>query len=269
MRVPIALSLVFCFALVAPPALSQDDGLAPIPNIPSDDLVPLPKLEPRKDGLRMSPRAMHDVCLTQDIDDPNRIHFTTAELNTAAAVLSAELTRLISSPENIAEPAGGPIQQQIDNLFGQRDTLRLCQLEEYSRALVPRAMASCRGLKNATDLLDGPAVTARKRGLIMTSEWLRMMESFLPAARACRRRLGKCLNPYNKRQMEEYQYFLTFVEDVRMISGYLTTVSYDLPPCINTYIDPMADENLVDDVVEFVEDDVIIAPVRIIYENKP
>ncbi len=281
MRLRIVLSSVLALSLCALPAASQDDDdLLPITKIPSDedlvplpdlpeDLPPLPKLDPRSDGLRMDPEAMHNICLTQDIDDPNRIHFSVQEINRAVAELGSQIAGLLATDEFKQEGASGPYRRAIDRLFAQRDVLQICQLEEYSRLQVPRAMASCRGLMNATYLLDGPAVTSRKRGNLMSSEWLRMMEAFLPAARQCRRSLGQCLNPYNERQMKEYEYFLHFVVDVELISGESQTVSYLLPPCDATMIRMEDDKKPGDDAVEFIEKAPLIAPVKVEYDETP
>lgn len=252
------LSASLLFLLGAAPASSQED-----------DLVPLPKLAPREDGLRVSPRGMHDLCLDKEMTDPNRIHFTPAEYGAAMLALGKQIAELIQSSTAMTGADAAQAAQARDQLFAQLDTLATCQLEEYAYTLRFRAAASCRGLRNAVELLDGPAVTALKREKIIRGDWLRMLESFLPAAAKCRRSLGQCLNPNNARQMQDYRYLLEFVVDVEMVSKGETTVSYVLPPCNQTMIEQGKDKVPDDPLLEFVEKAPEVIPVTVEYDQPP
>lgn len=244
-------ALALVFTLAAPPVLQAQDG-GPAVDL-GDDLVPLPKLQPRKDGLRMSPRSMHNFCISEDIDDPMRTHFTVAELKTAIDTLTAQVQEISSWDSYQGEGEGGALHTQVKQITAQIEVLQLCQLEEFARVLIPRAAASCAGLKWATDKLDGPAVTLRKRGVIMRSEWLKILESFLAAANTCRRSLGQCLNPYNERQKKDLLAFLNFVATVNLASDGLKVVKYDLPPCSKTMLEDGADELPSDDILKFID----------------
>jgi len=269
MRVRFWVSVVLALTMTSATGAAQDDDLVPLPKLPLDDLVPLPKLAPRPDGLRLSPREMHDICLANQMTDANRIHFTPAEYGAAMLVLGKQIGELVDTWVGTTGADSKQAERESDTLFAQLDTLATCQLEEYAYRLQPRAAASCRGLRAAVELLDGPAVTALKRQKITRGDWLGMLESFLPAAKKCRSKLGQCLNPNNVTQIEEFRDLLLFVVDVDLVSNGKTLVSYVLPPCTKTMIQQGMDKQPSDSPIEFIEQAVRVIPVTVEYDKPP
>jgi hypothetical protein len=99
------------------------------------------------------------------------------------------------------------------------------------------AFSSCQALLEEVEALDAAAQPLFEKGALSRSDWVRSLETFLPAANVCRRKLGLCYNPSNPTQTAAAYALMRLETSLRFTSEDQAMLNLKLPPCTRTMMD--------------------------------
>ncbi|MFT3809051.1 MAG: hypothetical protein QM698_03975 [Micropepsaceae bacterium] len=142
---------------------------------------------------------------------------------------------LITMSGGVLEGTTGSMSEQLTRLAGELLALNRCRFDMNARRGARFALASCISLKNQMKTIDEDGRYLRQKSLLTHRDLVAAIEGLLPAAQACRDKLGKCFNPNNKQQAEYAQILYALEYYIRDLTANRSLLKIYLPPCSKTY----------------------------------
>ncbi len=188
------------------------------------------------DMARKTFEQMAAKCATSPLDGPDAVAYSNAEF--AKAILSLSLiSNRIRAGGGVSDTDYGSSTEELDALKGMIRTLEACQYKKASLDRAVWAFDSCEALQQQIDALDEAAALLHEKGALSRSEWVRTLELLLPAAQACRKKLGRCFNPKSPTQYAAALALARFAVSLQFSSKNEAKLNIKLPACTRTMMD--------------------------------
>ena len=192
--------------------------------------------KPKFDTSEMARKTFEQMAADcADVPITGSDHPSISDADLSKAILSLGLiSNRIRAGGGVMDPDYGTPENELNALRGSIISLETCQYKKTIIDRAVRAFDSCQALMDEIEALDIAAQALYEKGGLSKSEWVRSLETFLPAAQACRRKLGQCFNP-NSRSQTAAALALTRLEvSLRITSENQAKLNIKLPPCNRT-----------------------------------
>ena len=199
----------------------------------SGKLVTLPPAEPSPDLPRKTAEEMASDCGARPLLDPSGPTYSNREIAAAALSLLMIAAEARSSGKPV-DPAYGTAESEINAMISAANELERCRYNNDAIDRASRAMDSCAALQEAVEKTDAAAASLARRDALTPSEWVKMLELFLPAAQACRNKLGRCFNPNRKSQSAAALALERLKVGLNLSSRQQASLQLHLPVCTKT-----------------------------------
>jgi hypothetical protein len=142
---------------------------------------------------------------------------------------------LITMSGGVLEGTDGSLGEQLTRLAGELLALNRCRFDMQSKRAARLALSGCLALKSQLKAIEEDGSYLRKKSLLTHYDMVAAIEGLLPAAQACRDKLGKCFNPNNKQQAEYAQILYALEFYIRDLTKNQSLLKLYLPACSKTY----------------------------------
>ncbi len=143
----------------------------------------------------------------------------------------------------------GTFDEQMGRMVEANRSLNQCRFRDESRRAAARALSGCKMLNRETNTIERESRRYLQEHTIQKGEFVNAIEMLLPAAQACRDKLGKCYNPESRQQREWAEALFAFEAYISAVTGgkgWISSgyrdLSLDLPPCSRTMLDANDDK---------------------------
>lgn len=188
------------------------------------------------DMARKTFEQMAAECASSPITGSDEPKFTDADL--AKAIISLGLlTNRIRAGGGVIDPDYASPEAEMNALQGTIGALQACQYKKTIIDRAVRALDSCQALMEEIEALDAAAQPLYEKGALSKAEWVRSLETFLPGANACRRKLGLCFNPNSATQTAAALALFRLETSLRFTSDGEARLNLKVPACTRTMMD--------------------------------
>lgn len=185
------------------------------------------------EAARKTFEQMASECANSPITGSDSPTYSNAELTKAIISLGLLTNRIRAGGGNIDPDYGSP-EAEMNALQGTIAALEACQFKKTIIDRAVRAFDSCQALMDEIEALDVAAQPIFDKGGLTTAEWVRSLETFLPAAQSCRNKLGRCFNPKSPTQTAAALALMRLQISLKFTSKDQAKLNLKLPPCTRT-----------------------------------
>lgn len=190
---------------------------------------------PRFDTSDMA-RQTFEKMAAECAGSPDTASYSGAQITKAIVSLSL-ISNRIRAGGGVSDSKYGSPAEEMEAIQDMVRALEACKYKQESLDRAVWAFDNCEALQEQIEAIDEAAAPLVEKGTLSRNDWIRSLELLLPAAQACRKKLGRCFNPNNKSQSDAALALSRLAIALKFSSQNEANLNIKLPACTRTMMD--------------------------------